>query len=101
MLTAISTPPVLYTGFIDDSMSRRVWAVGTGMLETQMMMDENRTTVMARIRIVPMTSDTPRVAGGGPDGIARKPPPRAAAEDSHLPSHGVGRPTGAATPRGH
>ena len=59
MLTAISTPPVLYTGFIDDSMSRRVWAVGTGMLETQMMMDENRTTVMARIRIVPMTSDTP------------------------------------------
>jgi hypothetical protein len=40
-------------------MSTRVWVVGVGMLVTQMMMVEKRTTVMPRIMMVPMTSDTP------------------------------------------
>src|SRR5256885_6510250 len=58
ILTPTSAFPTM-TGFIVDSMSKRDCAVGVGMFVTQMMIVENRTTVIARIRIVPMTSDTP------------------------------------------
>src|SRR2546430_9843721 len=58
MFTPTSAFPTM-TGFIVDSMSKRDCAVGVGMFVTQMMIVENRTTVIARIRIVPMTSDTP------------------------------------------
>src|SRR6266849_2703906 len=57
--TPISEPAPLYIGFIWDAMSRRPCETGVGMLETQMMIVENNTTVMARIRIVPMTSEIP------------------------------------------
>src|SRR5439155_5467035 len=53
-----SVPP-LYITSIPDWMSSRVCATGVGMLETQIMIVENRTTVIARIRIVPMTSEMP------------------------------------------
>src|SRR5213594_473905 len=59
MLTPISVPPPLYIGFISDWNSSRPCATGVGMLATQMMIVENKTTVIARIRIVPMTSEIP------------------------------------------
>src|SRR5439155_24769463 len=59
MLTPISVPPPLYIGFISDWISSRPCATGVGMLATQMIIVENRTTVIARIRIVPMTSEMP------------------------------------------
>src|SRR5438093_2725644 len=59
MLTPISVPPPLYIGFISDWISSRPCATGVGMLATQMMIVENKTTVIARIRIVPMTSEIP------------------------------------------
>src|SRR2546422_5957339 len=40
-------------------MSVRACALGVGIFVTQTMMTENSTTVIARIRIVPTTSDTP------------------------------------------
>src|SRR5438093_11057482 len=58
MFKPASVPP-LYITSIPDWMSSRVCATGVGMLETQMMIVENRTTVIARIRIVPMTSEMP------------------------------------------
>src|SRR5438128_12517080 len=58
MFKPASVPP-LYITSIPDWMSSRVCATGVGMLETQMMIVENNTTVMARIRIVPMTSEIP------------------------------------------
>src|SRR6266571_1049373 len=58
-LTPISAPPPLYIGSISDCRSSRPCATGVGMLETQMMIVENKTTVIARIRIVPMTSEIP------------------------------------------
>src|SRR5713101_1632539 len=57
--TPISTPAPLYIGSISDWRSRRPRAAGVGIAETQMMIVENRTTVIARIRIVPMTSEIP------------------------------------------
>src|SRR5256712_2483785 len=57
--TPISEPAPLYIGSISDATSSRPCATGVGMLETQMMIVENNTTVMARIRIVPMTSEIP------------------------------------------
>src|SRR2546425_4839048 len=45
-----------------DRRSRRDCATGVGMLPTQMMITENKTTVIERMRIVPMTSDTPDVS---------------------------------------
>src|SRR5438093_11284588 len=57
MCTPASTASALETGAIFESMSSRVCATGVGMLPTQMMIVENRTTVIARIRIVPMTSE--------------------------------------------
>src|SRR2546427_6882477 len=58
-LTPIPTPATLYSGSISDWRSSRPCATGVGMLATQMMIVENKTTVIARIRIVPMTSETP------------------------------------------
>src|SRR5712692_11420481 len=57
--TPISEPAPLYIGSISDATSSRPRAAGVGMLDTQMMIVENKTTVMARIRIVPMTSEIP------------------------------------------
>src|SRR5947208_14504067 len=57
--TPISEPAALYIGSISDAMSSRPCATGVGMLETQMMIVENNTTVIARIRIVPTTSEIP------------------------------------------
>src|SRR2546428_12728969 len=49
-------------GSIWDRRSRRDCATGVGMLPTQMMITENKTTVIERMRIVPMTSETPDVS---------------------------------------
>src|SRR6266571_2406178 len=57
--TPISEPAALYIGSISDATSSRPCETGVGMLETQMMIVENNTTVIARIRIVPMTSEIP------------------------------------------
>ena len=57
--TPISEPAPLYIGSISDATSSRPCATGVGMLETHMMIVENNTTVMARIRIVPTTSEIP------------------------------------------
>ena len=59
MFTPISFPLPSYTGIIEGRRSTRVCVVGVGMLPTHRMIDENRTTVIARIRIVPTTSETP------------------------------------------
>src|SRR5437867_12643700 len=40
-------------------MSKRVWAGGAGIFDTQTIITENRVTVIAKIKIVPTTSDTP------------------------------------------
>src|SRR3990172_11827937 len=55
-------------------MSIRIEARGVGMAETQRMIEANRTTVIARMRIVPTTSETPFCdrmprADGPPKGI--------------------------------
>ena len=49
-------------GTISDRRSRRDCATGVGMVPTQMMITENKTTVIERMRIVPMTSETPDVS---------------------------------------
>src|SRR5206468_12194213 len=58
-LTPISRRAPLYIGAISVWRSSRPCATGVGMLATQMMIVENKTTVIARIRIVPMTSEIP------------------------------------------
>src|SRR2546428_13601673 len=63
-LTPISTPAPLYIGSITVWRSSRPCATGVGMLATQMMIVENKKTVIASIRIVPMTSEIPDSASG-------------------------------------
>src|SRR2546422_1968330 len=57
--TPTREPATFSIGSISDATAGRRCATGVGMLETHMMIVENNTPVMARIRIVPTTSEIP------------------------------------------
>src|SRR5438445_10764966 len=59
--TPAQFPLESFRGISCPSSSRRMPACGVGIDVTQMMIAANGETVIARIRIVPTTSDTPRV----------------------------------------
>src|SRR2546427_12724891 len=60
--TPAQFPLESFSGLGCPSGSRRMPACGVGIDVTQMMIAANRETVIPRIRIVPTTSDTPRLS---------------------------------------